>query len=242
MDEPRELGRSLTGALPVDATTGGDQADGDPADAVDDIPPAPPPPRAAWLFLAGWVGLVVAANIGTISSPSLQKSHPALLLALSSRNRHLLMAIGNDISPVTYAIVGTLRIALAAFVCYGLGRAFGPRALRWLRLATGTPKASLDKMEQSFELASWFLVPFFVGSNIICLLAGQRPLPVKRFAALLAVGIAGRLALFWVLADSLRGPLDAFVKFTSRFQWPLMAILLVWVVGSTVFRFRRGSD
>lgn len=238
MDEARELGRSATDATPVDGWV-------EPTDVledVEDLPPAAPPPKAAWLFLGAWIGLVVAANIGTISSPSLQKSHPALLLALSSRNRHLLMAIGNDISPVTYAVVGTLRIFLAAFVCYGLGRAFGPRALRWLRLATGTPKASLDKMEQSFELASWFLVPLFVGSNIICLLAGQRPLPIKRFAALLAVGVAARLALFWVLADSLRGPLDAFVKFTSRFQWPLMAILLIWVVGSTVFRFRRGSD
>ncbi len=208
----------------------------------EDVPAGPAPPRAAWALLVAWVGLVAAANVGTIVSPSLQKSHPALLLALSSRNRHLLMAIGNDISPLTYAIVATLRVALAAFVCYGLGRAFGPRALRWLRLATGTPKASLDKMEQSFELISWFLVPFFVGSNIIALLAGQRPLPVKRFAGLLAIGIAGRLVLFWVLADRLRGPLNAFVRFTSRFQYPLMAVLLVWVVGSTLYRFKRGGD
>ena len=208
----------------------------------DEVPAAPAPPRIAWALLVAWIGLVVAANVGTIVSPSLQKSHPALLLALSSRNRHLLMAIGNDISPLTYAIVATLRVALAAFVCYGLGRVFGPRALRWLRLATGTPKASLDKMEQSFELISWFLVPFFVGSNIIALLAGQRPLPVKRFAGLLAIGIAGRLVLFWFLADSLRGPLDTFVKFTSRFQYPLMAVLLVWVVGSTLWRLKRGGD
>jgi hypothetical protein len=64
--------------------------------------------------------------------------------------------------------------------------------------------------------------------------------PARRYAALLGVGIAGRLVLFWVLAAQLRGPLDAFVRFTSRFQWPLMIVLGVWVVGSNVFRLRKG--
>ena len=213
------------------------------ADELDELteeqPPAPPTPWWGWAMIGGWIGLVVAANVGTVVSPSLQKRSPELLLALSSRNRHLLMAIGNDISPAAYVVVSTLRIALAAFVCYGLGRAFGPRALRWFRMVTGMPKASIDKLEQGFEAASWVLVPFFAGSNIVAMLAGQRPVPARRFALLLAIGIAGRLALFWVLAEQLKGPLDAFVRVSTRFQWPLMAVLLVWVVGSNALRLRR---
>ena len=228
--------------MEADASDGTDAALGETtlADAEDGGDGDAAAPAWAWGFVVGFVALVVAANVGTVVSPSLQKSHPAVLLALSSRIRHLLMAIGNDISPAAYAAVATVRILLAAFVCYGLGRAFGPRALHWLRRYLGLPKQSLDKMERGFESASWVLVPFFVGSNIVAILAGQRPLPVRRFAALLVVGIAGRLALFWVLADQLRGPLDAFVRFTTRFQWPLMIVLVVWVVGSNAVRFRRG--
>ena len=200
---------------------------------------AAPTPWWGWAMIAGWVGLVVAASVGTIVSPSLQKRSPELLLALSARNRHLLMAIGNDVSPVAYVVVSTVRLALAATVCYGLGRAFGPKAIHWFRMVTGMPKASLDKLEQGFEAASWILVPFFVGSNIVAMLAGQRPVPARRYAALLAIGIAGRLALFWVLAEQLKGPLDWFVRNTARFQWPLMAVLGAWVVGSNAFRFRR---
>lgn len=198
-------------------------------------------PRAAWLFVGGWVALVIAANVGTIVSPSLQKSNPALLLALSARNRHLLMAIGNDVSPMAYVVVSTVRILAAALVCYGLGRSFGPRALHWFRRYMGLPKQSLDQMERGFEKASWVLVPFFVGSNIVAMLAGQRPLPIKRYVALLVVGIAARLALFWILADQLEGPLDAFVRFTTRFQWPLMAVLFGWVILSNAARFRKGG-
>ena len=104
------------------------------------------------------------------------------------------------------------------------------------------PKASIAKMEQGFEAVSWFLVPFMVGSNIVAMLAGQRPLPLRRFLALVAVGTAARLALFWFLAEQLKGPLDTFVRISTRFQWPLMAVLLVWVVGSNAVRFRRGRS
>ena len=137
----------------------------------------PPAPWWGWVLVAAWVGLVVAANIGTVGAPSLQKRNPALLLALSARNRHLLLAIGNDISPLSYAVVSSVRIAAAAVVCYGLGRAFGPRALRWIRVYTGLPKSSLDKMEQGFEAVSWFLVPFMVGSNIWRCWAGSARCP-----------------------------------------------------------------
>ena len=201
-----------------------------------------PAPRWGWALVGAWVALVAAANVGTIVSPSLQKRSPALLLALSARNRHLLLAIGNDVSPLAYAVVSTVRLTAAALVCYGLGRAFGPRALHWLRVYTGMPKASIAKMEQGFEAVSWFLVPFMVGSNIVAMLAGQRPLPLRRFLALIAVGIAARLALFWFLAEQLRGPLNTFVRISTRFQWPLMAVLLVWVVGSNAVRFRRGRN
>jgi membrane protein DedA with SNARE-associated domain len=235
--------------LPVPADAVLDRATGssaavDPAviaaeERAEELAAAAPTPWWGWAMVASWVGLVVAANVGTIVSPSLQKRSPEALLALSSRNRHLLMAIGNDITPSAYAVVATLRITLAAFVCYGLGRAFGPKAIHWFRNVTGMPRASLDNLERGFAAASWVLIPFFVGSNIVAMLAGQLPVPLRRYVVLLAGGIAARLVLFWVLAEQLRGPLDAFVRFTTRFQWPLMIALGVWVVGSNALRLRR---
>jgi membrane protein DedA with SNARE-associated domain len=209
-------------------------------DDVDDVP-AEPWTWAQRLLLAAFVALLVVANIGSILAPHLQKSSPAGLLAMSSRNRHLLFAIGNHISLAAYAIVASARIMLAALVCYGLGRAFGPRALRWFSRFLGVPKTSIDQLEARFEAASWVLVPFLCGSNIVCVLAGLRPLSVKRFVTLIAIGIAARLTLFWVLADHLRKPLDWFVRQTSRFQLPLIGILLVWVVATNLRHLRHGA-
>ena len=216
------------------------------ADPQDLAPDAADVPREPWtwsqrLLLAAFVSLLVVANVGSILAPHLQKSSPAGLLAMSSRNRHLLFAIGNHISLAAYVIVASARLMLGAVVCYGLGRVFDNRALTWFSRFLGVPKTSIDQLEARFETVSWVLVPFLCGSNIVAVLAGLRPLPLKRFTALIAVGIAGRLTLFWVLADHLRKPLDWFVRQTSRFQLPLIGVLLVWVVATNVRHLRRGA-
>jgi membrane protein DedA with SNARE-associated domain len=193
-------------------------------------------------MLASYVALLVVANVGAITAPTMQKKHPALMLAMSARNRHLLVAVTNHIGALPYALVGFGRMLVSAVVCYGLGRVFGDRTLRWLRRYLGVPQASIDQLERGFETASWALVPFFAGSNIVAMLAGLRPLPFKRFMTLVAIGAAGRLVLFWFLAERLRSPLETFVKYSARYQWPLMALLLGWVVFSNVRNFRRGRD
>jgi membrane protein DedA with SNARE-associated domain len=129
---------------------------------------------------------------------------------------------------------------VSAVVCYGLGRVFGDRVLRWLRRYLGVPQASIDQLERGFETASWAVVPFFAGSNIVAMLAGLRPLPFKRFVTLVALGSAARLVLFWFLAERLRSPLETFVKYSTKYQVPLMVALVGWVVFSNVRNFRRG--
>ena len=219
--------------------------DGSAAVTADDFGAATQAPRAPWTplqiaILACYLGLIVIANVGSITAPTLQRKHPNVMLALSSRNRHLLLAVVNHISPVAYGAIAFSRLMLASLVCYTLGRAFGTRVLGWLRRYMGVPQVSIDQMERGFEVAAWALVPFFAGSNLVCMLAGLRPLPFKRFVTLIAAGIVGRLVLFWILAERLRSPLEKFVKFSTRFQWPLMAALLAWVVLSNVRNLRRG--
>jgi membrane protein DedA with SNARE-associated domain len=214
--------------------------DGPLDEVLDDLPVEPGPwTWAQRALLAAFITLVVVANVGSVVAPHLQKSSPALLLAMSSRNRHLLVVVANHISPWSYGLVAFGRLLLAAMVCYGLGRVFGSRALRWFTRYLGVPKMTIDRLEEGFETISWVLVPIMAGSNIVCLLAGLRPLPVKRFVALVSVGIAGRLVLFWVLAEHLRKPLDWFVRQTTRFQFPLMGVLLAWVVFTNARHLRR---
>jgi len=77
----------------------------------------------SFLFIIGTVG----SNIG----PALVDERPLLTLLLSSRNRNLLGSVP-FIDVVPYALVGFLRLLLAAVCLYLVGRRYGGRALAWV--------------------------------------------------------------------------------------------------------------
>src|SRR3954449_12712033 len=133
--------------------------------------------------------LVVMANVGTILSANLAKDHPITLLALSARNRHLLLAVAAGIGAVPYTVVSFLRLLVPAIAFFLLGTWYGDRGLRWLeRQAGGTPK-SIRWVERWFDKASLPLVFLMVGSNLVCLLAGARRLSARTYALVLTAGI-----------------------------------------------------
>ena len=133
------------------------------------------------LFRSAFVALLVAANVGSVMLSSLVDDHPALLLALSSSNRHLVLTQPSDLAPWAWALIGALRLSLSAVVCHYLGRSYGDRALRWFYRYLGMPAEQVDKFERGVSDAEWVLVPLFVGSNIVWVLtgaaAGARSLP-----------------------------------------------------------------
>jgi membrane protein DedA with SNARE-associated domain len=184
------------------------------------VPPAAPGSRQRLAFLLGCLlVLVAAANVGTILSPSLARNHPAVLLALSSRNRHLLLVVAAGISPLAYGMVGLLRLLAPVAPLYLLGLGYGDSGLRWLeRQAGGTP-ASIRWVEKGFDKASVPVVFLMPGSNLVCLLAGARRMPWRRFAIALVTGILARLVFFWFLGKALQDPLDAVLSFMQRYQW-----------------------
>ena len=74
---------------------------------------APPMPiqRGRLAILLGIIAaLIVASNVGTILSASLVRDHPVALLALSARNRHLLLTVAAGIGAVPYVLVSFARI------------------------------------------------------------------------------------------------------------------------------------
>lgn len=201
--------------------------------------PAPVHP-AAYLLLAAFIGLVVCSNVANGVWVKWVREHPARLLALSSRVRYLLFARVEGVGAIPYFVIGAVRIAAAAFVCYGIGRVFEERAVTWFRRFLGMTQESLDKMRDGFGTASWLLIPFFVGSNIICVLAGLTRTRMKHFVPLLTLGIAGRLVLYWFLAEPLEKPLKSFIDFTQRHQMKFILGSVALVVLVNARNLRRG--
>ncbi len=208
--------------------------------AADDV--LEPHERAAYgpFLLVAFVGLVVCTNIANIVFARWVKTEPEQLIMLSSRNRYLIGAVGAGISPVSYAVIATIRLTLAAAVCHFLGRAYGDHALRWFTRFLGMTTEAVDRFEQQYRTAEWVLIPIFVGSNIVFVLSGTVRARWRRIVPLLLLGIAGRLALLWWLAKQFESEVKSAINFLQRFQLPIIIGSVVLVVLTNVANIRRG--
>mgnify|MGYP000900032696 FL=1 len=208
--------------------------------------PTPPidaaPARPWWgpLALAIFVGLVVCTNIAAASWAKLL-DQPEQLLALSSRNRYLVLALGADVSTAGYWLIGGARIAFAFLVCHMIGRAYADTALTWFVKYLGVTQDSLDQFNRIFSRVEWVLIPFFAGSNLVAALSGVHRTPIVRVVALLAVGIVARLALIRWLASVFPSELESLVDWLNRYSWWFFGLSIVVVVLFNVRNFRRGS-
>jgi hypothetical protein len=190
-------------------------------------PPAPPRLRGHRIRLSTLLGtigvLIVASNIGTILSATLVNDHPVVLIALSARIRHLLLAVAAGIDAVPYFAIGFLRLLAPAAVFYLLGRWYGASGLRWLERQAGGMPASIRWVEQAFAKVKDPLVVLMPGSNLVCLLAGAAKLTPRRYGMLLTLGIVGRLIVIWFLGKALEEPLGVVLDFIQRYQWWIVA-------------------
>jgi membrane protein DedA with SNARE-associated domain len=188
--------------------------------------PGAPVARAKLAILLSLIGaLIVASNVGTILSAHLAQDQPATLLALSARNRHLLLAVAAGIGLVPYTVIAFLRLLVPAVAFYVLGTDYGDRGLAWLeRQAGGRRPASIRWVEHWFARAALPLVFLMPGSNLVCLLAGARRMARRTYAIVLAAGILSRLAFFWVLGKALQKPLQVVLDWLTRYQW--------WIAGA----------
>jgi membrane protein DedA with SNARE-associated domain len=208
---------------------------------VEALASAPPAPiqRARLAVLLGVIGaLIVASNLGTILSASLVRDHPVALLALSARNRHLLLTVAAGIGAVPYVMVSFARLVAPAVPFYLLGRWYGDRGLRWLeRQAGGTP-ATIRWVEKGFDRAAVPLLFLMPGSNLVCLLAGSRRMAARTFAVVLATGILVRLAFFWFVGKAFQDPLETVLDWLTKYQWWIAGAFLLLTIAQS---FRRAS-
>jgi cytochrome c biogenesis protein CcdA len=88
--------------------------------------------------------------------------------------------------------------------------------------------------------AEWFVVPIFVGSNIVWALTGAAGTSWKRLAPMFAVGVGIRLVLIWWLAEVFESQLRGFVNWTNQYQMWIILVSVALVVLANVRNFRRG--
>lgn len=198
-------------------------------------------PNWAPLTLAAFVGLVVCTNVAGAIWARLLETSPETLLLLSSRNRYLVLSLGADVAPWAYWGVGFARVAVAFVVCHLIGRAYSATALQWFTRYLGVTPEALGQFNRAFERAEWVIVPFFAGSNLVAALSGVHGTPPRRLAVLLTVGIVGRLALIWWLAQIFQEELEDVVGWLQRYSWWLVGVSVVLVLLVNVRNFRRGA-
>ncbi len=199
------------------------------------------PPPWAPLTLAAFVGLVVCTNIAGATWARWLESSPETLLALSSRNRYLVLALGADVAPAAYWLIGFARIAAAFVVCHLIGRAYSATALGWFVKYLGVTPEALQQFNRGFAKAEWVIIPFFAGSNLIAAISGVHRTPWPRLLALLTLGIVGRLLLIWWLAQLFQEELEDFVGWLQRYSWWAVGISVALVIAINVRNFRRGA-
>jgi hypothetical protein len=215
----------------------------DAADVVDGSAPAPPHVRPWWgpLTIVAFVGLVICTNVANGLWARWVDDNPAGLLALSSRQRYLALTVAGGVGVWPFIVVGTLRLTAAFVVCHLAGRAYREDLLRIFTKYLGLTPDALDAYHRGLDKAEVAIIPFFVGSNIVAVLTGIRRTNPVRLAALLAVGIAGRLVAIWYLAKAFEEPLVDFLGWVQRYQFWVIGASIAVVVLINVRNFRRGA-
>jgi hypothetical protein len=213
------------------------------ADATDEAAPVPHSrPWWAPLTIVAFVALVICTNVANAVWSRWVDSNPEALLALSSRQRYLALSVPSGIGVVPYVVIGTLRLAAAFAVCHLAGRAYRDDLLRLFTRYLGLTPEALDAYHQALDKAEVAVIPFFVGSNIVAVLTGIRRTNPFKLGVLLAIGIAGRLALIWWLAKTFEEPLLDVLRWVQRYQWWVVIVSVLAVVLINVRNYRRGSS
>jgi hypothetical protein len=189
--------------------------------------------RLAYL-VGAFVALVACTQVGAIIFPTLIKRSPELLIALSSRMRHLLFAVPAGINPIAYSVIGFLRLSAAAWVCYGLGYFYGDRGVTWLeKQVQGDTPANFRWLQRAADRAGSPLTFFMPGCYFVCVIVGQRKMDARRFGTWLSLGIAFRLGWLWIAARLFDTELKKILGWIEKYQWWLVAaFFLVTVVQS----------
>ena len=183
------------------------------------------------LHVAPWArrGVLISAGLlfttGTIGSnigPAWVDERPAVVLALSSRNRNLFGSVP-FVDALPYSVIGFVRIFVAAVVLFYLGRWYGQRAITWTETRMGELPPIYRWFQTGIDRAGWLLVILMPGSNLVCIMAGHRRMNPRLFVPVVSIGIVIKLAVLWAGGQALEDEIRGFLDWIEDYQW--------WIVG-----------
>ena len=209
--------------------------------AESESPPAAHPGRRhLTLLVVPIVAMIIAGYTADALWPDLVNGNPLLLIALSAKNRYLVLVV-NHISSWSYYLVGTVRLLLPDPFFFALGWLYGEAALTWMERRTPTTGRYLRQVERWFGRWGAPLVVLFP-NNYVCLVAGAAKMPPVRFAILNIVGTVGRLLMLQVIGDIFAGPIDSILDFVAQWRVPLLVISIGIVAVFWIGELRRGRQ
>lgn len=212
------------------------------ADAVAVAPtgrPGPPSALARNLVIGPLILLVLAGYLGDTFFLAYHDKHPLVFIAMNARNRNLVLA-GPYLDPVSYYVVGTLRLLLSDPLFFLLGIWYGDGAVRWMERKSPTYGSMLRSAEGWFAKAAYPLIAL-APNNFICLFAGAAGISVPVF---LVLNIGGTIARLWLLrwfGDIFSTPLHSVSGFITSHRVPVLALSLLLVAFTIWSERRRGG-
>ena len=181
----------------------------------------------------------VAALLGDLVLAGIVDRNPALLIALNPRNRNLALAT-NQLSAVTYYLVGFGRLVASDPLYYLLGYWFGDRAISWTERRSRTYGPFIRDGERLFRQASYPLI-FLAPNSIICALAAATGVRIRAFIALNISGTVARLIVVRYLGEVFSSPIERVLGFIAQYRVPLLILSAIGVAW-TIFGEFRGDN
>ena len=182
--------------------------------------------------------MVVMTQLADAFWPSLVDRAPELLIALSARNRYLVLVAGR-IDEWAYYLIGTVRLIAPDPFLFALGWFYGPAALRWMETRTPTVGSIMRTVERLFVRFGHPLV-VIIPNNYVCIVAGAAGMSPWLFGFLNLTGTVGRLVIIRIVGDVFSGPIDTVLGWIADYRIPLLIISVTIVAIGAAAEARRG--
>jgi membrane protein DedA with SNARE-associated domain len=227
------LTRLVTTPIPEEA------AEDAEAETADEAEPWRPSRRSLSVVAVVLIALVIMNWIGGTMAPTLVDTHPAVLLALNSGNRHLILTT-NYLDWWSYYGLGMARLLVPDPLFFLLGHWYGDAAVTWMERRTQTWGDMLRMLERFFGKAAYPLV-FLMPNNPICLFAGAAGMPLRAFFAINISGTIARLYVFRRFGEAFQDPIDDFVGWIGDHRMPLLVASLGLGLVSVALEAKKGE-
>jgi membrane protein DedA with SNARE-associated domain len=181
------------------------------------------PPWLPYILIGCVIGLYALGFFTNASAPELLKKHPLTLMALSPRYRWMVLAAPR-VDAIPFYVVGIVRLLLSDPIYFMLGWFYRDKAVRFLEDSFGAQ--SVKSTRGFFDKASWLMASFFAGP-IVCVLAGASGIRPRKFFTLNVIGTVIITMLLRLFSDSMKGFIDALIRFNARNTRTLMIITVV---------------